>query len=52
MKALWPKWMDLGYLLEEQFWGEVASEVVDDVLDDIILSGVPQVSGIKKYSRK
>ena len=32
--------------------GEVANEVVDDVLDDINIAGVPQVSGIKKVFQR
>jgi len=41
-----------GIYVENSFRGEVASEVVDDVLDDINITGVPQVSGIKKVFRR
>lgn len=41
-----------GIYVENSFRGEVANEVVDDVLDDINITGVPQVSGIKKVFRR
>jgi len=41
-----------GIYVENSFRGEVANEVVDDVLDDINIAGVPQVSGIKKVFQR
>ncbi|MCK0135988.1 conjugative transposon protein TraM [Arenibacter sp. S6351L] len=41
-----------GIYVENSFQGEVANEVVDDVLDDINIAGVPQVSGIKKVFQR
>ncbi|MCK0135327.1 conjugative transposon protein TraM [Arenibacter sp. S6351L] len=41
-----------GIYVENSFRGEVTNEVVDDVLDDINITGVPQVSGIKKVFRR
>ena len=41
-----------GIYVENSFRGEVANEVVDDVLDDINITGVPQVSGIKKVFQR
>ena len=41
-----------GIYVENSFRGEVTNEVVDDVLDDINIAGVPQVSGIKKVFQR
>ena len=41
-----------GIYVENSFKGEVANEVFDDVLDDINIAGVPQVSGIKKVFQR
>jgi len=41
-----------GIYVENSIRGEMANEVVDDVLDDINIAGVPQVSGIKKVFQR
>jgi hypothetical protein len=41
-----------GIYVENSFKGEVANEVVDDLLGDINIAGVPQVSGIKKVFQR
>lgn len=41
-----------GIYVENSFRADVTLEVVDDVVGDINISGVPQVSGIKKIFRK
>lgn len=39
-----------GIYVENSFRGEVTNEVVGDLIEDINITGVPQISGIKKYS--
>lgn len=41
-----------GIYVENSFKGEVTNEVVDDLLGDINIAGVPQVSGIKKVFQR
>ncbi|MCM4168416.1 hypothetical protein KCTC52924_01989 [Arenibacter antarcticus] len=41
-----------GIYVENSFRGEVTNEVVDDIINDINIAGVPQVSGIKKVFQR
>ena len=41
-----------GIYVENNFRAEATQEVVDDIVGDINISGVPQVSGIQKIFRK
>lgn len=41
-----------GIYVENSFRGELTNEVVDDLLGDINIAGVPQVSGIKKVFQR
>ena len=41
-----------GIYVENSFRADVAQEVVDDIVGDINIAGIPQVSGIQKVFRK
>ena len=41
-----------GIYVENSFRADVSREVVDDIVGDINIAGVPQVSGIQKVFRK
>src|SRR5690606_8842542 len=41
-----------GIYVENSFRGEVTNEVVGDLVDQINIAGVPQVSGIKKVFQR
>ena len=41
-----------GIYVENSFRGEVTNEIVDDIIQDINIAGVPQVSGIKKVFQR
>ena len=41
-----------GIYIENTFRAEAANEVIDDMVDDINVAGVPQVSGVKKIFQR
>ncbi|MCB0743328.1 MAG: conjugative transposon protein TraM, partial [Ignavibacteriae bacterium] len=41
-----------GIYIENTFRAEATNEVIDDMVDDINVAGVPQVSGVKKIFQR